>query len=149
HQGPPRARRAARLADRRSAARGPCPIGPTCPTSTPREERPPTRQLFQESASSSRSPAPVRYAPPPGTRCSEMNRGSERSEESDQVLRLFCVQSKLQHQVEIPHRIVEREAAPIVQVGRRVLDPAEREHLDRAVVSCSGVICASSSEVTP
>ena len=41
----------------------------------------------------------------------------ERSKEGDDILLLFCVQAKLQHKVEILHRIFEREAAPIMQVG--------------------------------
>src|SRR5216684_2200248 len=57
----------------------------------------------------------------------------QRPHECHQVLFLRVGQLRLQHQIEELDGVVERQKAPVVQVGRRVLDAAQRERLDRAV----------------
>ncbi len=55
------------------------------------------------------------------------------TQECNQVFLLVCGQFGFEHEVEKLHRIVERQQAAIVQVGRRVLNAAQAEGLDRAV----------------
>ena len=50
-----------------------------------------------------------------------------------QILLLLARQLELQHEVEELHRVVQRQQPVVVQVGRRILDAAEREGFDRAV----------------
>jgi hypothetical protein len=40
-----------------------------------------------------------------------------------------------EHEIEELDRIVERQQAPVMQIGRRVLDAAQRERLDRTVAA--------------
>gem|GEM_PF-3553758 len=49
---------------------------------------------------------------------------SERAQERHQVSFLVLAQAALQHQVEELHGIVQRQQAPVVQIGRRILDAA-------------------------
>ena len=53
--------------------------------------------------------------------------------ERHQVLLFLGGQLEPQHQVEELDRVLEGQQAAVVQVGRRVLDAAQREGLDRAV----------------
>lgn len=54
----------------------------------------------------------------------------EAQQEGDQVILLLVRELQLEHEVEELDGIVERGQASVVQVGRRVLDAAQRERLD-------------------
>src|SRR5947207_5174430 len=58
---------------------------------------------------------------------------SESAQEGHQVLLLRRGQLVGEDEVEELDRILEREEPTIVEIGRRVLDPAQREGLDRPV----------------
>src|ERR1700676_3378439 len=63
----------------------------------------------------------------------EAPRRSEGAKERDQVALLLAGQFGAEHQIEELNRIIERQQAPVVQVGRRILDAAQREGLDGSV----------------
>src|SRR5258707_10562190 len=58
---------------------------------------------------------------------------SEGAKERDQIALLLTGQFRAEHQIEELNRIIERQQAPVVQVGRRILDAAQREGLDGSV----------------
>src|SRR5690606_13204587 len=58
----------------------------------------------------------------------------QRLQEGDQVPLLLRLQLELEHDVEELHRVLEGEQAPVVEVGRRVLDAPQGEGLDGAVL---------------
>ena len=57
---------------------------------------------------------------------------SQTQQIGDQVFFFLLGQFQLEHQVEEFHRVVQRRQAPVVQVGRRVLDASKRKRLDRS-----------------
>jgi hypothetical protein len=59
--------------------------------------------------------------------------GSQRAQEGDQILLLRRGQLVGEDEVEELDRVLERQQAAVVQIGRRVLHAAQREGLDRAV----------------
>jgi hypothetical protein len=58
---------------------------------------------------------------------------SEGAKERDQIALLLAGQFRAEHQIEELDRIIESQQAPIVQVGRLILDAAQREGLDGSV----------------
>src|SRR5258707_3190347 len=58
---------------------------------------------------------------------------SEGAKERDQIALLLTGQFRAEHQIEELNRIIERQQAPVVQVGRLILDAAQREGLDGSV----------------
>src|SRR3569832_2164223 len=58
---------------------------------------------------------------------------SQGQHEGDQLFLFFLAQIEPQHQIEEFHRVIEREQAPVVEVGRRVLDAVLVVVLDRPV----------------
>src|SRR6202140_798379 len=54
---------------------------------------------------------------------------SEGAKERDQIALLLAGQFRAKHQIEELDRIIERQQAPVVHVGRRILDAAQREGL--------------------
>jgi hypothetical protein len=60
----------------------------------------------------------------------EAPRRSEGAKERDQIALLLAGQFRAEHQIEELDRIIERQQAPVVQVGRLILDAAQREGLD-------------------
>src|SRR5579872_945205 len=58
---------------------------------------------------------------------------SQAAQERHQVGLLYLRQLQLQDEVEELDGVLQRQAAAVVQVGRAVLDPTEREALDGAV----------------
>ena len=73
------------------------------------------------------------------TTVSAADQASEGVEERQQILLLFFGQFCAEDEVEELDGVVEREKATVVHVRRRVLDPAQREGLDRSVAD-HGVI---------
>src|SRR4029453_6202879 len=69
---------------------------------------------------------PKRRAPPP---LQELERAQERHE----IDLLLVRELHREHEIEELDRVLEREQPVVVQVGRRVLDAAQRECLDRAI----------------
>src|ERR1700692_1797705 len=63
----------------------------------------------------------------------EAPRRSEGAKERDQIALLLGGQFGAEHQIEELDRIIERQQAPVVHVGRRILDAAQREGLDGSV----------------
>src|ERR1700675_2646281 len=63
----------------------------------------------------------------------EAPRRSEGAKERDQIALLLGGQFRAEHQIEELDRIIERQQATVVQVGRRILDPAQREGLHGSV----------------
>src|SRR6202171_2807250 len=63
----------------------------------------------------------------------EAPRRSEGAKERDQIALLLGGQFGAEHQIEELNRIIERQQAPVVQVGRRILDAAQWEGLDGSV----------------
>src|SRR6202045_2277116 len=63
----------------------------------------------------------------------EAPRRSEGAKERNQIALLLTGQFRAEHQIEELNRIIERQQAPVVQVGRRILDTAQREGLDGSV----------------
>src|SRR5450759_226370 len=63
----------------------------------------------------------------------EAPRRSEGTKERDQIALLLAGQFRSEHQIEELNRIIERQQAPIVHVGWRILDAAQREGLDGSV----------------
>src|SRR6266481_6822010 len=63
----------------------------------------------------------------------EAPRRSERAKELNQISLLLAGQFGAEHQIEELDRIIERQQAPVVQIGRRILDAAQREGLDGSV----------------
>src|SRR5258706_3923324 len=63
----------------------------------------------------------------------EALRRSEGAKERDQIALLLGGQFRAEHQIEELNRIIERQQAPVVHVGRRILDAAQREGLDGSV----------------
>src|SRR5258706_15910438 len=63
----------------------------------------------------------------------EAPRRSEGAKERDQIALLLAGQFRAEHQIEELNRIIERQQAPVVQVGRLILDAAQREGLDGSV----------------
>src|SRR5260370_8529780 len=63
----------------------------------------------------------------------EAPRRSEREKERNQIPLLLAGQLGTEHQIEELDRIIERQQAPVVQIGRRILDAAQREGLDSSV----------------
>src|SRR6266403_3211833 len=63
----------------------------------------------------------------------EAPRRSEGAKERDQIALLLAGQFRAEHQIEELDRIIESQQAPIVQVGRLILDAAQREGLDGSV----------------
>src|SRR5882762_9519024 len=63
----------------------------------------------------------------------EALRRSEGAKERDQIALLLAGQFRAEHQIEELNRIIERQQAPVVHVGRRILDAAQREGLDGSV----------------
>src|ERR1700674_7437 len=63
----------------------------------------------------------------------EAPRRSEGAKERDQVALLLAGQFGAEHQIEELNRIIERQQASVVQVGRRILDTAQREGLDGSI----------------
>src|SRR6266508_4111706 len=59
--------------------------------------------------------------------------GSEGTEERDEILLLLIGEPDPQHEIEELHCVLEGEEAAVVQVRRRVLDPAQRKRLDRPI----------------
>ena len=51
-------------------------------------------------------------------------RRSERAKELNQIPLLLAGQLGAEHQIEELDRIIERQQAPVVQIGRRILDAA-------------------------
>src|SRR2546430_17527064 len=58
---------------------------------------------------------------------------SEGAKERDQIALLLTGQFRAEHQIEELNRIIERQQTPVVQVGRLILDAAQREGLDGSV----------------
>src|SRR6202158_5182660 len=58
---------------------------------------------------------------------------SKGAKEREQIALLLAGQFRAEHQIEELDRIVERQQAPVVQVGRRILDAAQWERLDGTV----------------
>ena len=58
---------------------------------------------------------------------------SEGAKERDQIALLLAGQFRAEHQIKELDRIIERQQAPVVQVGRLILDAAQREGLDGSV----------------
>src|SRR5262249_30508325 len=58
---------------------------------------------------------------------------SQRSQERSQILLLFLGQLQLEEQVEELHGIFERGQPAVMEVRRRILDPAQGEGLDPAL----------------
>src|SRR6266851_5679975 len=52
----------------------------------------------------------------------EAPRRSEGAKERDQIALLLAGQFRAEHQIEELNRIIERQQAPVVHVGRRILD---------------------------
>src|SRR5260370_1938229 len=65
----------------------------------------------------------------------EAPRRSERAKELNQIALLLAGQLGAEHQIEELDRIIERQQAPVVQVGRCILDAAQREGLDGSVAA--------------
>src|SRR6202040_368922 len=63
----------------------------------------------------------------------EAPRRSERAKELNQIPLLLAGQLGAEHQIEELDRIIERQQAPVVEIGRRILDAAQREGLDGSV----------------
>src|SRR5260370_10108358 len=63
----------------------------------------------------------------------EAPRRSERAKELNQIALLLAGQLGAEHQIEELDRIIERQQTPVVQIGRRILDAAQREGLDGSV----------------
>src|SRR5437773_349076 len=125
-----------------------CPM--TAPTAPPPAApmAPPFLVRFQLSQPpAARSEATTRTAtaadPPPSLMASSWAPGTLTPEpwgaalqgfqERHQILLLLCRQVRLQDQVEELHGVVEREEPAVVEIGRRLLDPAQREGLDGTV----------------
>src|ERR1035437_8251231 len=79
--------------------------------------------------------APERRARWPVRPMSRNRIPSQGEHEGYQVLLFLICQPDTQDKVEVLHRVIQGQQSSIVQVGRRVLDAAEREGLDRAVVT--------------
>src|SRR5258708_9238580 len=58
---------------------------------------------------------------------------AEGAKERGQIARLLPGQFRAEHQIEELNRIIERQQTPVVQVGRLILDAAQREGLDGSV----------------
>ena len=65
----------------------------------------------------------------------EAPRRSEGAKERDQIALLLAGQFRSEHQIEELNRIIECQQAPIVQIGRRIFDAAQREGLDGSVAN--------------
>src|SRR5882672_2415829 len=63
----------------------------------------------------------------------EAPRRSKGAKERDQIALLLAGQFRAEHQIEELNRVIKRQQAPVVQVGRRILDAAQREGLDGSV----------------
>src|ERR1700724_1644418 len=62
----------------------------------------------------------------------EAPRRSEGAKERDQIALLLGGQFGAEHQIEELDRIIERQQAPVMQKGRRILDTAQGAALDGA-----------------
>src|ERR1700720_429173 len=70
----------------------------------------------------------------------EAPRRSERAKELNQIPLLLAGQLGAEHQIEELDRIIERQQAPVMQIGRRILDAAQREGLDGSVAALTHAV---------
>src|SRR5688572_2114394 len=106
------------------ARNGGSPIGGGWVSRPPRDI---TRCLRVTRPTTSRGRASPSASRPPSTERACERRELQGLEEGHEVLLLRLGQLRLQDQVEERDRVVEREQAPVVQVGRRLLDAAQGE----------------------